>query len=382
MKIICCKSKDAYAEQAFRLRYDVFINEMGYLIDSVDHERQIDCDEIDAFSNIYVVIDQDRVVATARVVYSKACELSNHISKEIADGWQLDNFIEHFPKSVAVSTKFVILPEYRGTLAAIRLTSQMYQDLLRDGIVFLFSICSPSMIELYQQLAFRFYAPAYPDSIGVTIPIIQAVYDWDYMKSIKSPLLKAIGDHKENRVQEASVDWFYRQFGKKLDVFVRDVTEKEIHKAIENHLTSRRQAEKDIFFNMSLADMQTILSECKVIQYRKNQIIFKEGQQEDDLFLILEGTVQIVARDPNRKEYTLASGDSFGEKESYQERGRTYTSLALSDSTFIVIARHLINRLSKKNPQLMAQFFKNLELCVSQIPYGQEQKMSQPSLLP
>jgi hypothetical protein len=360
VKIICCKSEDAYAEQAFRLRYDVFVNEMGYLIDSADHERGIDRDEIDAFSNIYVVIDEGRVVATARIVYSKDCDLSNLISKELADGWEIYDFFEHFPKSVAVSTKFAILPEYRGTLAAIRLTSKMYQDMLRDGTAFLFSICSPSMIELYQQLAFRFYAPAYADAIGVTIPIVQAVNDWDYMAEIKSPLLKSIGNLKRNADQEKSVDWFYHKFGKNLDVFIRDVKEEEISNAIENHIARSKHAEKDVFFGMSSADMRIVLSECKIMQYRQDQVIFKAGQQEEDLFLLLEGVVQIFAGDSTGVDYVLASGDVFGEEELCQKRRRTCTSLALSDSKIIVISRNIINQLSKKNPELMGQFFMNL----------------------
>lgn len=382
MKIICCKSEDAYAEQAFRLRYDVFVDEMGYLIDSADHEKGIDRDEVDTFSNIYVVIDEDRVVATARVLYSKDCDLSNLISRELADGWQIEKFIEHFPKSVAVSTKFVIIPEYRGTLAAIRLTSQIYQDILRDGIVFLFSICSPSTIELYQQLAFRFYAPAYADAIGVTIPIVQAVNDWDYMKAIKSPLLKAIGDIKGSCDQEKSVGWFYRKFGKKLDIFIRDVTEKEIHHAIENQIARRRQEEHDAFFDMSPSDMRIVLAECKIMQYGKNQVIFRAGQQEEDLFLILEGAVKIVTNDSTAEEYTLVSGDIFGQEEYCQKRQRTYTSLTLRNSKFIVISRNIINQLSKKSPELIAKYFTNIGMPRSMKQHIQVQTMSQATLLP
>jgi putative hemolysin len=38
--IICCKSTDAVAEQAFRLRYEIFATEMGYGLDGIDHEKR------------------------------------------------------------------------------------------------------------------------------------------------------------------------------------------------------------------------------------------------------------------------------------------------------------------------------------------------------
>jgi CRP-like cAMP-binding protein len=111
---------------------------------------------------------------------------------------------------------------------------------------------------------------------------------------------------------------------------------------------------------MSSADMRIVLSECKIMQYRQDQVIFKAGQQEEDLFLLLEGAVQIFTGDSIGENYVLASGDVFGEEELCQKRRRTCTSLALSDSKIIVISRNIINLLSKKNPELMGQFFMNL----------------------
>jgi len=81
-----------------------------------------------------------------------------------------------------------------------------------------------------------------------------------------------------------------------------------------------------LFNNATLSQFSNILQYTTLIKYYKNQLIFKEGDLADALYIIAEGSVQVFTYDREGKRIALArlsKGDFFGEQAILSEEVKT-----------------------------------------------------------
>ncbi len=75
-------------------------------------------------------------------------------------------------------------------------------------------------------------------------------------------------------------------------------------------------------------------SYADIKRYRKNELIIREGEVADVIFLILEGKVRLIKRDEQDREVEigyLSEGQVFGEMGFILEEARTYTAKAFTN---------------------------------------------------
>lgn len=90
-------------------------------------------------------------------------------------------------------------------------------------------------------------------------------------------------------------------------------------------------------------------------------VIFREGDKGDKLFLILEGKVAIVKLTPGKGTQTLANlnaGDYFGEMALIDEAPRSAGAVAESAATLLVITKPELNTLLESSPAIAAKLYK------------------------
>jgi CRP/FNR family transcriptional regulator, cyclic AMP receptor protein len=113
--------------------------------------------------------------------------------------------------------------------------------------------------------------------------------------------------------------------------------------------------ETDLFRNLSAGQIKTILGICRKIKYSENELIMKEGDVGDSLYIILEGTVEVikslVISDLDEEDYREAvknkvftkidekSHAVFGEIALLEECKRTATIRAVTDCIFYEIKK-------------------------------------------
>jgi CRP/FNR family cyclic AMP-dependent transcriptional regulator len=96
---------------------------------------------------------------------------------------------------------------------------------------------------------------------------------------------------------------------------------------------------------------------------RKGQVLFREGDEGEEMFLVREGAILVSKAVTGKVEQVLARfgpGDFFGEMTLFDRSPRSATIQAETDALLLVLDRENLNGLIQVNPRAAAAFFHGL----------------------
>ncbi len=104
----------------------------------------------------------------------------------------------------------------------------------------------------------------------------------------------------------------------------------------------------------------------------QDEVVFEEGAPGDEIFVLLDGRVQITMEMSRKTEqapvHTVLPGSVFGEFALAESAKRSATAVTLQDCTFFVITRDAFRQLATKDPALGYLVMQNLsEILVGRI---------------
>lgn len=368
MKIVCCDASSDAAQLAFRLRYEVFGSELNFQDPDIDHANGTYIDELDKHARIYVAIKDGKAIATARVIYDRDLDLRTALPDFFTELLKLEKFLERHAGALAISTKFAISPNHRGSLAAHMITAKMFGDFLDDGVHFLFSMCAPYLLNFYAQLGFRAYSRSIADNVGLVTPIVLATRDWRHLQDVRSPLLKQIDKRGLTGQEHATVRWFFDNYEKDLDAFIASYDEETLDKILTFASSDRARGElQDIgLFNaMSRDDVRKIVGSGKLMQFAAGDSVIQTGNSTDELFVVIDGAIAISIDGSGMPSLKVGPGQAFGEIAMLSRTARTADCVAISDTQLAIISRQNLERLMKVEPELSARLLYNLSRALS-----------------
>ncbi|MBN1383417.1 MAG: cyclic nucleotide-binding domain-containing protein [Elusimicrobia bacterium] len=116
--------------------------------------------------------------------------------------------------------------------------------------------------------------------------------------------------------------------------------------------------EKHAFFSiLTEKERAEFIDVLDVKIFKKDDIIFKQGDLGDSLYLVKDGLIRIFIADKEMEE-TIAlmkQGDIFGEVALYDTHQRSAHAMALTTSTVLVLTLQKFEELKTKNPQLTSK---------------------------
>jgi CRP/FNR family transcriptional regulator, cyclic AMP receptor protein len=139
--------------------------------------------------------------------------------------------------------------------------------------------------------------------------------------------------------------------------------------------------ETDLFRNLSIPQVRTVLGICRKVDFSENEIIMKEGDIGDSLYIILKGTVEVikslVISDISEDDYREAvknkvftkidekSHAVFGEIALLEECKRTATVRAVTNCIFYEIKKDDFLKLLETDSMSGCKILMNLARIVS-----------------
>lgn len=113
-----------------------------------------------------------------------------------------------------------------------------------------------------------------------------------------------------------------------------------------------------LFFELFDDEIETIVETCNVMTLEEGEFIFRENDEGNEIFLILNGSANVIKGNTILAE--LKKGDLFGEMVLLEERTRTADIIAKTYTDVLIMDFDAIFGIFKKNPKIFSLLMLNL----------------------
>ena len=347
-------------ERIFRFRYRIYVEEMGKRPSYADHNKKILTDEMDNESAaIGYAADGDEIVATIR--------WNQGAVGKIPETWRsiyaLNRFSRYSPDAFGFSSRLMLAPEWRGSLVLNSLLAALYRRGREAGALFDFINCSPSLIELYEQLGYRRYTDGFmDDDVGYRVPMVLVLDDAEHMRAVHSPFMRLPAP----RPFDPSVPaWFLKEFAVQVGMVNRRLVDTdEFWRILEEKLRRVPTEGIPLFEGLSTDEAQRFLNSGIILKCRAGDAILRRGDVGNEMFVVLSGLVE-VRQEVSGRQAALAvfgPGQVFGEMAFLSKRPRTAHVVAVEDVEVLVLNQAFLKKAMKGYPDITARVLLNLSL--------------------
>ena len=119
----------------------------------------------------------------------------------------------------------------------------------------------------------------------------------------------------------------------------------------------------DLFNNLSFEQLEAILQASGDAEYLEGEVIFREGDPGDKLFLLLDGSVEVIKDHEGNAELklqTLHAVNYFGEMAILTDEPRSATTVAASACRLITLDDAAFRELLLQIPEISFEIFRVL----------------------
>ena len=112
----------------------------------------------------------------------------------------------------------------------------------------------------------------------------------------------------------------------------------------------------DLFSGVQQELLEPIVEQSSVHSLQRGDMLFSEGDEANDLYIVLEGRVAIANRSFDGRESVVAlmeSGDLFGEMPLFRPDGRSADARVLENSSVVVIPYVPVKSLYQEHPEML-----------------------------
>ena len=119
----------------------------------------------------------------------------------------------------------------------------------------------------------------------------------------------------------------------------------------------------ELFESLSVGELAAIASVVEEIDYPVGEIIIKEGDAGDTLFLMIEGEVSVIKDFGEINEVEIdrmTDGEYFGEMALFEDTVRSVSIRAEKPSAFMILHKQEFKELVREYPQIALEICKVL----------------------
>lgn len=195
-------------QQVFRLRYEIYVEELGAEMEHADHGRkEVHEPWDDTGDNLGAWINGE-LVGCVRINYGGETDLSDY--RDFFNPIIANEDANCPLETISVGSKFAIHKRHRGGTLAVRLVQAFYTQLQEKNSRLNYLTCRPSLAEMYRKLGFEPCAPAiHHHEAGWVMPMVLVVQDYEYLRQIKSPFADICARYPINQVQARELRTIY-----------------------------------------------------------------------------------------------------------------------------------------------------------------------------
>lgn len=175
-------------QHVYRMRYEVYVEEMGRTQKYADHTRRTVEEPLDEKARIYYAVHGGRIVGTMRQNYFRDGGLYYY-----PELYRFELFDSDLWDSFSVTTKLIVRPELRAGTLGTRFALHGFEQCIKDGMTFDFIDCNPHLEGYFKKLGYMPYCgrimhPEYGDVLPLALPF----QDLEHLKLTSSPFARIL----------------------------------------------------------------------------------------------------------------------------------------------------------------------------------------------
>jgi CRP-like cAMP-binding protein/predicted GNAT family N-acyltransferase len=344
---------DADHEAIYRLRYEIYVEEMGYAFPGVDHQGRRLAEPFERPTRRLMAEDDGALVGTLQFNWGAECAFTDD-ERRI---YRLSDFVALVgDESTMIASRFMTKPSHRDSDLPARMLEAMFAFALDNDVRLLFADCRPHLINNYLRLGFRTYAATYNDpTVGMLAPLVFVIDDVAHLERIKSrlaPLFRAKRPEQPDEMVERIVALLPRATPVQL---LSNPAGSPDWSGLQDTLA---EDEVSIFHGMEPQEVARLIEMSPIISCASGDRIVGQDLAERSMFVVLEGAVEVM-RD-GRSVALMTRGAVFGEIAFLLGVDRTADVVAVGETRVIALRERALNDLIASESKLAACFLLNL----------------------
>jgi CRP-like cAMP-binding protein/predicted GNAT family N-acyltransferase len=343
---------DADREAVYSLRYDIYVEEMGYAFPGVDHRARMLAEPLLRPTRLLMADEGGKLVGTLQFNWGAECGYTDD-ERRI---YRLSDFIALVgDESTMIASRFMTPPSHRDRDLPARMLDRMFEFALDNEVRLLFADCRPHLINNYLRLGFRTFAKTYNDpTVGMLAPLVFVIDDVAHLERIKSrlaPLFKAKRPSQPDIVSRI-LPLLPRATPVQL---LSNPTGSPDWTGLQSTLV---EDEVSIFHGMEPEEVARLIEMSPVIKCAAGDRIISQDLAERSVFVVLEGAVEIIRDD--HLVTLMPRGSVFGEIAFLLGIERTADVVAVGETKVISLRERALNDLIASESKLAARLLLNL----------------------
>lgn len=340
-------------QAVFRLRYEIYHQEMHIESTAVDHENRILKDAHDDTALIlYARVDGD-IAGTVRLHWGgRAPFATEHVKT-----YDLERFLAvAAPEQMVIFSRLMVRKQYRGTMLPLQLFGAIATYSLEKRVRLSFCDCQPHLLNLYTRLGYRTYTKTYNDAwFGLLVPLVLVIEDLAHFERINSPLLAFAGRGFQPAVPDDLLALLPQE------PVIQPITEAATAHWAQSYdlLADSHERTSSILAGLGEEEIARLMKQSFLIQCEKNDLIIRKHSVDRTMFIVLSGQVEV--REGERVVAVLTRGDVVGELAFLAHAERLSDVYAATDDVRIMsLNEKVILGLIDQEPAIAARLFYNL----------------------
>jgi len=349
----------AELDSVARLRYQVYVNELGRRPEGCDDDLQRLQDPEDDYSIVLAAFDHEQMVGTFRITPVDRLDKENTWSEIYDNGKFPVDAHQQF-----IFSRMIVTNSYRGKGLASDFFKAAFDCIRQAGGELAFLHCPSHLVSLYEVMGFRRYKPGFVhEEAGFRLPMVMITGDWGHFEAVKSPLLMQVMQYTPN---VSLGDWFEQEFAvHSKPGSVRVLGVEEFLKQFDERLMDLSIPLLD---DLDGEEKQQLFLGADQIASGPGDVLLNKGDGGTSMYLILEGAIEVSLKHRHQRRVltTLGAGQLFGEAAFLMQTPRTADVTAIADTLLLSISNQAFDDLSETSPSVAIKVLRNLSrtLCL------------------
>jgi predicted GNAT family N-acyltransferase len=304
--------------QIYRLRYEVYVEEMNTFGAVADHSARLLRDPGDDGSRLLTASLDGRVIGTLRLTFGS----DGPFGADVEDTYSLTLFAGVAqPTDMVVFSRLIVARAHRRGPVPGRLLAAGARMTYDQDAELAFCDCSPHLLGFYHRLGFRSYRSPYVDPhLALQVPLVMITNDVAYLRQIGSP----VPGWRPDRPWPSRIA---RQSARLLSRMPSVPT----GEAVRAWLT---EPVPELLTRLSDAELTRLLAGSHVLDLAAGDCLMLRGQALRTMYVVLVGTVE--AREDTGWTRTVGPGEVVGEIAFLLDGGRTRDVYAGPDGATVL----------------------------------------------